>query len=375
MKIKICYTNSHRGEGGGHTTYILSLARALAGRHEVSVIAPSSSRLYQEAGQIPGVRLHALNFRSRLPDLLRDAVRLRALLRRERYDIVHVNASSDHRSAMLAAAGLGQRRPRIVYTKHNDIPAGGLGNTLRARLATDRVICVSGDTRDRLERTAYRRCGLRVVRNGVDVSRYAPWDADQAREARRRWLGEGLPGGALAVGSNAGVAPYKGWLDMVRAAASLPPADRRRVFVLLAGQPFSDAERAEIASLGMDGQVIHAGLLQDVRPFIAALDLGFVLSYRIETISFACREMMSMGKPVVVSDTGGLAENITPGEDGWIVPRQTPAAVAAVLRAALDDPNRLAVMGQAARAKSVAEFGLDRFVRETEQIYQELRAQ
>lgn len=374
--MKICYTNFHRLDGGGHTTYVLSLARALAPRHDIWIAAPPTSRLYHEAGQIPRVRRLALRFSPRPAGMLRDAAALHALLRRERFDIAHVNGSADHHRVMLAALAmrLRSRRPRIVLTKHNDLPARSLGNLLRARLATDRVICVSGSTRDQLQDSVYRRCGLRVIRNGVDTAHYAPWDARRSRQARHRWLPRDLPRDVLVVGSNAGVAPYKGWLDMVRAAASLPDALRRRVVVLLAGQAYSQADRDEIAALGMGDRVIHAGLLHDVRPFIAALDMGFVLSYRVETISFACREMMSMGKPVVVSDTGGLAENIRPGVDGWVVPRRAHTAVAAVLQQALADPGRLAAMGEAARARSLDEFGLDRFVRETEQTYLELLA-
>lgn len=372
--MKICYTNFHQADGGGHTTYVLSLARALSSRHEICVVAPRTSRLYQEAGQIPGVHRFALGFSSRLLGMLREALRLRALLRRERFDVVHVNGSADHRCVTLAALDLGPQSPHVVYTKHNDYPVAGIGNWLRARLMTDRVICVSRDTRRRLEHSPYSRCGLCVVCNGVSVARYAPWDAAEAARMRRQLVPAQAPEDALVLGSNAGTPWYKGWLDMVRAVASLPEPLRRRTFVLLAGQPLKVWQHAEIEALGMSGQVIHAGLLHDVRPFIAAIDVGFVLSHKVETISFACREMMAMGKPVIVSDHGGLIENVTPGRDGWIVPRRSPAAVAAVLREIHAHRDRLAGMGEAARAKSVAEFGLDRFVRSTERVYRELLA-
>ena len=88
----------------------------------------------------------------------------------------------------------------------------------------------------------------------------------------------------------------------------------------------------------MQDRVIFVGLLDDVRPFLAALDLGFVLSSRVETISFACREMMAMGLPVVVTDVAGLPENVEDGVDGWIVPACAPAAVSEVLREALREP-------------------------------------
>src|SRR5690606_8658826 len=108
-------------------------------------------------------------------------------------------------------------------------------------------------------------------------------------------------------------------------------------------------------------RVIFTGPLDDVRPFLAGLDLGFVLSYRVETISFACREMMAKGLPVIVSDQAGLPENITAGRDGWIVPRHDPQAVADVIRDVLQDPARLTPMGLAARQKSIREFDIQTF--------------
>ena len=81
----------------------------------------------------------------------------------------------------------------------------------------------------------------------------------------------------------------------------------------IAGLPPSAADLRRVEALGMTGAVVFTGLLRDVRPLLAAMDVGFVLSSRLETISFACREMMAAGRPVIVSDTGGLAENVTEG--------------------------------------------------------------
>lgn len=369
--MKICYTNFHQGDGGGHTTYVIGLVRSLAKRHTIWVVAPETSRLYQEAGAIPGVKRLALQFSTKLSAMWRDVRVLRGLLRSQSFDIVHVNGSIDHRYVMLASLAGGAWRPRIIFTKHNDLPAGTLGNTIRAKLATDRVICVSGSTRDQLESTAYQQCGLRVIRNGVDTEHYAPWSKEAARKARDTWLPSDLSADAILIGSNAGVSPHKGWLDMVEAVAGLSSERRNRIYIMLAGQPFNQQDIANIAALNMTDRVIHAGLLTDVRPFIATLDIGFVLSYRVETISFACREMMSMGKPVIVTDTGGLAENITNDVDGWVVPARTPAAVSSVLNGLLDSPSALAQASLAARTKSMAEFGMEAFIQSTEQVYKE----
>jgi len=119
----------------------------------------------------------------------------------------------------------------------------------------------------------------------------------------------------------------------------------------------------------MTEQVVFPGLLDDVRPALAACDVGFVLSYR-EALSFACREVMSLGLPALISDAGGLPENVRDGQDGWIVPVRDPQAIGRVLQSILADPSRVAAMGQAARDKSVREFNLDRFVSATADVYQ-----
>src|SRR3546814_1809617 len=101
----------------------------------------------------------------------------------------------------------------------------------------------------------------------------------------------------------------------------------------------------------MQGQVMFPGLLDDVRDALACCHAGFVLSYR-EALSYACREMMSLGLPALVSNAGGLPENVTDGIDGWIVPVRDVPAMAAALRAMLEDPARLAAMGAAARRQA-----------------------
>ena len=54
-------------------------------------------------------------------------------------------------------------------------------------------------------------------------------------------------------------------------------------------------------------------------------------------------------KPVIVTQTGALAEYVVEGETGWVIPPRNPHALADVLRTALSDPARLARMGQSAR--------------------------
>lgn len=364
--MKVLLTNFHEGDGGGHTTYLMALARGLGARHEIHVAAPPSSRLHREASSLEGVRALAQPFPngvSKLVANLRARRQLREYLRRHAFDIVHVNGSADHRLVLSASRGL-PRRPKIVFTKHNSKPATGFTHRLRAK-RTDLAIAVSDATLRELQATPYATCAPRTIRNGVDVHHYAPWPSDEALVERDRWCARD----DLLLGSNAGTAAHKGWMDLVEAVATLPVDRRARVHVLLCGKPPTAGQMERIEALGLTAQVHFTGLLSDVRPVVAAIDAGFVLSHAVETISFACREMMAMGKPVLVSDYAGLPENIDDGVDGWIVPVRDPAAIAHTVDGLLDARDRLPVMGSAARTKAEREFGLGGFVDATEAAY------
>ena len=371
-EMKLLFTNFHAGDGGGHTTYIIGLARGLASRHAVFVAAPPGSRLHREARAIAGVTVIDQPFPNglrRLAERRRARRHLIDAMRRERFDLVHVNGSADHRLAMSARRASGTRPP-IVLTKHNSKPMTGLGHWWRSRFGTDAVIAVCEYVRRQVMVSPYARCRVATVFNGVDIDRFAPRAADPAQRAA--WLAPESAAPRLLIGSNAGTARYKGWMDLLEALASLDPEDRERFRVVLAGGMPGKDDVARVEALGIATQVHFTGRLDDVRPMVAALDAGFVMSWDVETISFACREMMAMGKPVLVSDYAGLPENIAPAQDGWVVGARDRDAIAGALRELLRQRAALPGMGEAARRHAVADFGMARFVDATDAVYASL---
>lgn len=371
--MKLLYTNFHRGSGGGHTTYIRELARALRSHHEIHVAAPMGSRLLAEAAALPGVHTLAQPFPNGLGRVRERAAAVRQLhgyLRTHRFDIVHVNGSSDHRITIAALRGISPR-PRLVLTKHNTKPLRGIQHVWRARFHTDKVIAVCDYVLRQLHATAYRACQPQTIYNGIDTNHFAPIPDALALAQRARFTSDP---DALLIGSNAGTADCKGWTDMVGALQLLDAEQRRHVHVVVAGQPPTEHQLAIVHAAGLQSQFHFPGLLEDVRPMIAALDAGFVVSHATEAISYACREMMCMGKAVMVTRYSGLPENIREGVDGWIVPVHDHAAMAKTLHWMLHHRDSLPGMGAAAHTHAVEEFGIERFIDQITATYQETLA-
>ncbi|MFZ4711257.1 MAG: glycosyltransferase [Zwartia sp.] len=365
--MKILFTNFHPRNGGGHVTYIVNLLQGLVGAHQLTVATPSSSRLYRLAKAMPGVEVVDMAFTTRPSSWLADRAILRQLLVTNAFDTVHVNGSADHKQVMLACLGL-RHAPRIIFTKHNNHSLTSFGHQLRARFATDHVIAVSDYIKDLLLKSPYKRQAITTIRHGIDIDYFSPVGAVEKLRLREHYLGAGFDK-KIILGSAGGTDYEKGWLDLVTAVALLSPEQRTKFHIIVIGDPPNALKLAQVADCGMAGQVSFPGLIDDVRPLLAACDIGYVLSYQ-EALSFACRELMALGLPVLVTRVGGLPENLTDQREGWIVPPRSPELIKNVLQKILVEPEQLSQMGAYARQRAEREFGLTDFVKATLAIYQ-----
>ncbi|MBJ9672829.1 glycosyltransferase, partial [Burkholderia cenocepacia] len=196
---------------------------------------------------------------------------LRQRIAAERFDVIHVNGSADHRQVMLALLGC-RYRPAVVLTKHNTYRADSFGNLLRARLATDHTIAVSDYVASMLAlRSPYGN--VTVVKHGVRRPAAERLAADEIR--RRKIALFGASGAdAIVLGSSAGTAPEKGWMDLIAALGRLPEAERERFRVLLVGAEPSGEQRAQLARHGMASRTAFTGRLDDVRAPFSIIDVS-----------------------------------------------------------------------------------------------------
>jgi glycosyltransferase involved in cell wall biosynthesis len=132
------------------------------------------------------------------------------------------------------------------------------------------------------------------------------------------------------------------------------------------------AVEARARALGLEQEVRITGLLQDVRPFIAAAD-ALALPSRTEALSLAAIEAMALGRPVVHADVGGGAEIVDHGRNGFLFPPGDTAALADCL-ARLADPAARRRMGERARETVETRFTERAMVERYEQILLELEA-
>ncbi len=97
----------------------------------------------------------------------------------------------------------------------------------------------------------------------------------------------------------------------------------------------------------------------------------FVYITKQEGLGSAVLLAMASGVPVVASRVGGLCEVVEDGETGLFV-ENSPEEIAAAVRRLLDDADLRRRLGVRARERVQERFSMERMVRETVRVYEEV---
>lgn len=297
--------------------------------------------------------------------------RLSWLARRGRFDLLYCNGTNaDFAGGALAGlTGI----PALWHVRYTSVPrpVAGLHRRLSGSEGVRTIVCVS-----RAAAAVFPHCAPKVlvIHNALDVESFDP---ASVRPTLRASLD--LPADAVIFGSHGRVLRRKGFFEMARAAclalARLSEPERASVFFVVVGDTPEDfrpdhvAEcRALAAELGLGDKFRMLGFSSDVRPLVADFDVAVVPSVYADPLPRAVIESMSLGKPVIAYDVGGVVEMLEPEVTGQLVPFEpsdaagegaSPRAIERLAEAFVRyarDPLLRKRQGSAARARVLRDF-------------------
>ncbi len=364
MKHLVC----HLIDANLDTAYFRAIAQYhdhLRFRVIIGSLAPEG-RL-QRAMRDLGVPTFALEVTSRR-QYGRAIWRLTRLLRRERVSMLHAHCFDPTLIGGVAARVVGIP---FVFTRHHSEHHLRLHKRLHTRVdgwcgqRADAVIAVSETTkRIMVDVEGVPSSQVTVVYNGM---RPLQEGSVESVERLRRELE--LSTGTICL-MLARLHEEKGHRVLFEA---LPRIAARigGLTVLLAGDgPDREALEADVRNSGLQSIVKFVGRRDDVAELLA-LSSVVVLPSLAESFGFAALEAMSMGKPVVASSLGGIAEVV--GDAGVLTPPGNAECLADGICQVVENPNLARTLGENGRRRA-ALFGVDRMMRGYETVYRQVLA-
>jgi O-antigen biosynthesis protein len=156
--------------------------------------------------------------------------------------------------------------------------------------------------------------------------------------------------------------PRKGQKLYLEAIGQLGPAATSRAKFAMAGRVLDRAfyERLERQARPLPNVQLRGALAHDeALEAVAAADV-LVCASRDETMPIAILEAMSLGKAIVTTNVGGIAEWLTDGVNALLVPAEDSRALAEALRRSIEEPELILSLGESARRTFAESFSIDR---------------
>lgn len=359
------------GEFGGAERHILNLSGAI----DFEAVEITVCCLFNDpfVGIASSAGIKSLAFPMRHKCDFGIVGKLAALIRNNGFDLVHTHGVRANLLGRLAARQAGKRK--VITTVHSllekDYPGffNCLANNWAERLTrslTDHFITVSRELKEKLVSQGVPEDKVTVIYNGIVTEEFSP-NRETGKARKKLDLDATTP----LVGIVARLHPVKGHLFFLEAAREvlLQRPDVR--FLVIGDGPLRPVLEDLAEQLGIAGQVIFTGFVEDVPSVMADLNL-LAISSLWEGFGLTAVEAMALGVPVVSSEAGGLPEVIRHGETGLLVPPANSTALAKGIIWMLDHPEAAAEMTKKAGAAVYEKFTATVMARRTEELYRRI---
>lgn len=346
----------------------LGLDVELACRSPMEGYPVSLEGMARERGVRVVTRFHLNRYLSP-KDTVEDLWSLPRYLKEEAFHLIHCHLSHDH-----VLGGWASRRSGIPILRTNHKAHGlnpSLGNRWLLGRWTDGLIefshlaMIADGRAFGLEEKRLLR-----VEGAIDLERFDPKRPGQdVRPAL------GVSPKEVLVGIVARIQRHRRWDLLLEAMALLAKrAPQVKLMIVGRGTHMEEVAVRPAKAMGLGEKVIFPGYRKhDYVDYLRAMDLKVFLVPGSDGSCRAVREAMAMGKPVVATRRGMLPELVEEGRTGILVEEEPEALAKAIERLAFDTALREA-MGEAARARALRDFSLEKQALEVARFYERIVA-
>lgn len=291
--MKILVINTVPTDKNGITNVIFNYLKAMGNDVAFDYVAINNpDAFYVNFLEEKGAALYSLKRRN----VLGYIGALCKIIKKNKYDAIHVHGNSHTVVLELLAAKLAGCKVRIIHahsTGCNSVALHKLLAGLFDCLCTDRLAC--GESAGKF---MFGLKPFEIINNGVDVEKFS-FD-NKAREVYRIKLA--LTETDILIGHVGYFMPVKNQSFLVDVFAELVKNDSRYHLVLIGDGAMRTEIEQKVASLGLTNKVTFTGNIDNVSEFLNAIDI-IIMPSLYEGLPLTLVEQQANGLQCVVSDT------------------------------------------------------------------------
>lgn len=364
--MKILYSCLSKSWGGMEMFTITAVKQLLKRNISVELLCAAESRIHIEANNL-GLIVHPIKVS--LLSNFANVIRLVSLIRRNKYNLIHTQASFDLWIIIPALKMLKQNTPVILtkqvgsYIIKKDLLHRWIYNRLTFALAISSAI-----KKNLLDTCPLPKEKVLLLHNGIDTKKFDPNSVD-SKKVRAEFK---IRDDEILIGMMARFSPGKGHEEFLFAASELNKKYSNLKFIVVGEPSRGENDYAEkIKKLSAEynlGNLIFTGFRSDTPEVLAAMNI-FVFPSHSEAFGIALAEAMAMGKPSVCSNAEGVLDIAVDGETSLLFENKNADDLMNKISMLIDSPNLKEKFSVTARKRAVEFFDLEKLTDEVIRIY------
>lgn len=289
--MKVLLVNTVPLEANGISTFIINSAKVLSEQNvKVTIAAPNmvSSNLKNQLQKKNIIVVEILN---RMRNPIYYLLKLKQLLAKNNYDIVHINGNSTTMAVELLAAKQEKVGVRIAHSHNTTTEHPAINKLLRGvfeRCVNGRLAC-----NEAAGKWLFKNKDFTIIKNGIFLKNYA-FNSSVRNEIRKKYK---VSDNDILVGH---VGKFNYQKNQTFLVDLLQKMSSEYKLMLIGDGPDLDSVKEYAEKKGVSKQIIFTGKINNVPDYLNVFDV-FALPSNFEGQPFVVIEAMASGLPIIVS--------------------------------------------------------------------------
>lgn len=370
--MRIMYVST-QGVWGGVATYLKPLMENQLNKgNEVSLVVGNEGELTDYVkNNLPEVKVILLSSMKRDVDILgifKSIFEFRKIVKNENPDVIHLNCIM---AGIIGRIGSVFMKKGIIYNAHGwafgprvskiyKFPAILIEKSLA--LITDKIICVS-----EYEQKSAEKYHIFKNKKQAVVIKNSSSDLGVCDDAE-------LSDEVFRVSMAARFLEPKDQLSLIKGFnAFIEKNDKKQVRLYLLGDgPNLKKCKDFVNDNNLNENIVFTGRVDSVKEYYSISDVVALIT-NYDAIALSLIEALSMGKPIIASDVGGISENFSSNQtNGFCLKNNSPELIAEYLLKMYDNKDMLKNMGKVSRDIYLSNFTIDKNINKHDDLYNQV---